>query len=66
MVQSLSNEERMIRDRLIMGTSDSAARARIQRDTDCRLERALQTLRLIETSTKQMIKMATESEEYCT
>ena len=52
----------MIRDRLIMGISHSATRARILRDTDCRLERALQTLRLSETSTKEMIQMALESE----
>ena len=53
----------MLRDRLILGTKDSAARARMFRETDLTLARAIDMCRIAEISQHQLQQIGSKQEE---
>ena len=53
----------MLRDRLILGTKDSAARARMFRETDLTLARAIDMCRIAEISQHQLLQIGSKQEE---
>ena len=44
----------MVRDRLVLGCKDSAARARLFREENCDLKRAVESLRISEATSEQL------------
>lgn len=59
--QGLHDE--MLRDRLVLGCRDKAARARLFRQKDCDLKTALESLRISERTLEQLKQLATEEQE---
>ncbi|XP_033126807.1 uncharacterized protein LOC117124619 [Anneissia japonica] len=56
-------ESEMIRDRLVLGAKDKAARTRLFREKECDLKKAIETLRIIsETTTQQIRKISGDQE----
>ena len=59
--QTLHDE--MLRDRLVLGCKDKAARARLFRQKECDLKTALEALRISERTHEQLKQLATEEQE---
>jgi len=59
--QGLHDE--MVRDRLVLGCRDKAARARLFRQKECDLKTALESLRISERTLEQLKQLATEEQE---
>ena len=50
-------EDEMVRDRLVLGCRDSAARTRLFREKSCDLKKAVESLRISETTSEQLKKI---------
>ena len=50
-------EDEMVRDRLVLGCGDSAARTRLFREKSCDLKKAVESLRISETTSEQLKKI---------
>ena len=50
-------EDEMVRDRLVLGCKDSAARTRLFREKSCDLKKAVESLRISETTSEQLKKI---------
>lgn len=55
--------DEMLRDRLVLGCKDKAARARLFRQKECDLKTALEALRISERTHEQLKQLATEEQE---
>ena len=56
-------EDEMVRDRLVLGCRDSAARTRLFREKDCTLKKAIESLRISETTSEQLKKIEREDNQ---
>ena len=50
-------EDEMVRDRLVLGCKDSAARARLFREKDCNLKKSIESLWISEATSEQLKKI---------
>ena len=50
-------EDEMVRDRLVLGCKDSAARTRLFREKSCDLKKAIESLRISEATSEQLKKI---------
>ena len=50
-------EDEMVRDRLLLGYKDSAARTRLFREKDCNLKKSIESLRISEATSEQLKKI---------
>ena len=53
-------EDEMVRDRLVLGCRDSAARTRLFREKECTLKKAIESLRISEATSEQLKKIERE------
>ena len=53
-------EDEMVRDRLVLGCKDSAARTRLFREKDCNLKKSIESLRISEATSEQLKKIQKE------
>ena len=53
----------MLRDRLVLGTRDKAARARLFREKECNLKKAVKSLRISEVTQEQLRLIGGPEEE---
>ena len=56
-------EDEMVRDRLVLGCKDTSARTRLFREKDCDLKKAIESLRISETTSEQLRKMEREGSQ---
>ena len=56
-------EDEMVRDRPVLGCRDSAARTRLFREKDCTLKKAIESLRISETTSEQLKKIEREDNQ---
>ena len=56
-------EDEMVRDRLVLGCKDSAARTRLFREKECTLKKAIESLRISEAANEQLKKIEREDNQ---
>lgn len=56
--------DEMIRDRLVLGCNDHDARARLFREKDCTLAKAIETLRISETTRQQLKQLNDDADSH--